>query len=314
MKRFNKILCLIQLDGAEDLLKKALQIAEQSSASLTLQVMLPGAVSALAAEQDNPEQKVRQRLLSQLETSPALVKQIEALPILLCPGKPVIEAVSAVVREGFDLVLKEAEDPDWMDRLMGSDDNHLLRKCPCPVWLFKPGAPKPLKNIMVALDFDHTEHPENVELNQTLAELGLSLASSESADLHLVSVYESLEAGMLSIWSEEPEAFRRTLETAEYERKQKGMSDLKQALERKVGKESYDYIAPVTHLVQGLPAKKLTEMAEQLDVDLVIMGTLARSGLKGIVIGNTAESVLGALKCSVLTVKPSGFVSPLMPD
>lgn len=314
MKRFNKILCLIQLDRAEDLLKKALQIAEQSSASLTLQVMLPGAVSALAAEQDNPEQKVRQRLLSQLETSPALVKQIEALPILLCPGKPVIEAVSAVVREGFDLVLKEAEDPDWMDRLMGSDDNHLLRKCPCPVWLFKPGAPKPLKNIMVALDFDHTEHPENVELNQTLAELGLSLASSESADLHLVSVYESLEAGMLSIWSEEPETFRRTLETVEYERKQKGMSDLKQALERKVGKESYDYIAPVTHLVQGLPAKKLTEMAEQLDVDLVIMGTLARSGLKGIVIGNTAESVLGALKCSVLTVKPSGFVSPLMPD
>lgn len=46
----------------------------------------------------------------------------------------------------------------------------------------------------------------------------------------------------------------------------------------------------------------------QLLLDLVIMGTLARSGLKGIVIGNTAESVLGALNCPVLRVKPIGFV------
>lgn len=314
MKRFKKILCLVQPGQNEDLLRKALQIAEQSSASLELQVMLPSAVGALLVSQGDAEEKVRQRLLQELSSSPELSEKVAAVPLRLCSGKPVIEAVSAVVHEGFDLVLKEAEDPDWLDRLMGSDDNHLLRKCPCPVWLLKPGKPKPLKSIMVALDFDHTDHPENLKLNQTLAELGLSLASTEPSELHLVSVYESLEADLLSIWSDQPEEFRRTLESAEYERKHKAMSALKAELTAKVGKEAYEYIAPVTHLVQGLPAKKLIELANQLHADLIIMGTLARSGLKGIVIGNTAETVLSSLNSSVLTVKPEGFVSPLILD
>lgn len=316
MKRFNKILCLVQPDQSGDLLLKALQIADQSSAALTLQIFLPniGALKGVALDEPQMEDKVRQRLLASLQAFPEQARRIEKTSILLCSGKPVIGAVNAVVRDGFDLVLKEAEDPDWLDRLMGSDDNHLLRKCPCPVWLLKPGTPEKLRSIMVALDFDHADHPENFLLNKTLAELGLSLASEGPAELHLVTVYESLEADMLSIWSDQPETFRRTLESAEYERKHNAMAQLKSDLVAHVGKESYDYIAPITHLVQGLPARKLTEMACQLNADLVVMGTLARSGLKGIVIGNTAESVLSSLNCSVLTVKPEGFESPLIAE
>jgi universal stress protein E len=44
------------------------------------------------------------------------------------------------------------------------------------------------------------------------------------------------------------------------------------------------------------------------------MGTLARSGLDGYFIGNTAETVLQHVACSVLTVKPDGFVSPVTLD
>ena len=40
------------------------------------------------------------------------------------------------------------------------------------------------------------------------------------------------------------------------------------------------------------------------------MGTMARSGIAGLLIGNTAERVLRKLPCSVLAVKPDGFVSP----
>jgi nucleotide-binding universal stress UspA family protein len=41
------------------------------------------------------------------------------------------------------------------------------------------------------------------------------------------------------------------------------------------------------------------------------MGTLARAGLRGLLIGNTAERVLDDLDASVIAVKPPGFVSPL---
>ena len=46
-------------------------------------------------------------------------------------------------------------------------------------------------------------------------------------------------------------------------------------------------------------------------IDLLVMGTVCRTGLAGFIIGNTAEEVLSALNCSVLTVKPEGFVSPV---
>jgi nucleotide-binding universal stress UspA family protein len=41
------------------------------------------------------------------------------------------------------------------------------------------------------------------------------------------------------------------------------------------------------------------------------MGTVARTGLSGVFIGNTAENIINSLECPVLAVKPEGFVSPL---
>jgi len=45
-----------------------------------------------------------------------------------------------------------------------------------------------------------------------------------------------------------------------------------------------------------------------------VMGTLHRTGLAGFFIGNTAEKVLSEVNCSVLTVKPAGFVTPVSLD
>ena len=47
------------------------------------------------------------------------------------------------------------------------------------------------------------------------------------------------------------------------------------------------------------------------EVDPLVMGTVARTGLAGVVMGNTAEQVLDMVDCSVVAIKPSGFVSPL---
>ena len=41
------------------------------------------------------------------------------------------------------------------------------------------------------------------------------------------------------------------------------------------------------------------------------MGTVARTGIPGLLIGNTAETILQRVDCSVLAVKPDGFVSPV---
>lgn len=65
------------------------------------------------------------------------------------------------------------------------------------------------------------------------------------------------------------------------------------------------------HVVKG-PAKYVVpELARELAVDIVVMGTVARTGIDGFFMGNTAESILGELDCSVLTMKPPGFSSPV---
>ncbi|MDZ7686912.1 MAG: universal stress protein [Gammaproteobacteria bacterium] len=52
-------------------------------------------------------------------------------------------------------------------------------------------------------------------------------------------------------------------------------------------------------------------LVDDKGVDLLVMGTLSRSGIPGMLIGNTAERVLNDVDCSVLTLKPKGFKAQL---
>ena len=65
---------------------------------------------------------------------------------------------------------------------------------------------------------------------------------------------------------------------------------------------------------QGAPGQAIPALVRELDADLVVMGTVARTGIPGLIIGNTAEAVLSQLRCSVLAIKPSAFVSPVIDD
>jgi nucleotide-binding universal stress UspA family protein len=65
------------------------------------------------------------------------------------------------------------------------------------------------------------------------------------------------------------------------------------------------------YLAWGTPWKEIRRVAKHQGVDLVVMGTVGRSGIQGLFLGNTAEKVLDSCDCSILTVKPDGFVSPL---
>jgi len=78
-----------------------------------------------------------------------------------------------------------------------------------------------------------------------------------------------------------------------------------------VANKANDYLKPELHLTKGPARHTIPLKARELDVDLMIMGTVARTGIPGFFIGNTAESILSQIDCSVLTIKPPGFVSPV---
>jgi len=73
-----------------------------------------------------------------------------------------------------------------------------------------------------------------------------------------------------------------------------------------------DGITPQIHLPRNdSAATVIVELAKKQSIDLLVMGTVCRTGLPGFFIGNTAEKVLSEVNCSVLTVKPEGFVTPV---
>jgi nucleotide-binding universal stress UspA family protein len=65
------------------------------------------------------------------------------------------------------------------------------------------------------------------------------------------------------------------------------------------------------HLLKGEPSDVIAEFAKTGRIDLIVMGIVARSGIGGLLIGSTAESILQRVDCSVLAIKPEGFVSPV---
>ena len=78
-----------------------------------------------------------------------------------------------------------------------------------------------------------------------------------------------------------------------------------------IGPEVYDAVKPETHVTKGKARHIIPGLARELAIDLIVMGTVARTGVRGFIMGNTAEEILSKINCSVLAVKPPGFVTPV---
>ena len=63
-------------------------------------------------------------------------------------------------------------------------------------------------------------------------------------------------------------------------------------------------------VARDAPEHVILAAVERRRPDLVVMGTVSREGVSGFLVGNTAERLLHRLDCSLLTVKPRGFVAP----
>ncbi len=230
-----------------------------------------------------------------------------------------LEIIRQVLNEGHDLVIKAPEKTAWLKRLFGSDDMNLLRQCPCPVWLAKPQAEKSYRRILAAVDTDDAypsaELKSRHALNQQVLEIASSLALSDFAELHVVHAWWAIgESAMRGAFMRTPEA-KIVAYVEQVRRRHKANLDaLMRGVAGKLGKEAADYINPRTHLVKGSPRKEIPALAKQLAVDILVMGTVARTGVPGFIMGNTAETILNQINCSVLAIKPPGFKTPVRPE
>jgi nucleotide-binding universal stress UspA family protein len=58
-----------------------------------------------------------------------------------------------------------------------------------------------------------------------------------------------------------------------------------------------------THVLEGNPALEITKFAKDNDCDLIVVGTLGKSGIDRILLGSVAEKVVRIAPCPVLVIR-----------
>lgn len=213
-----------------------------------------------------------------------------------------ITIIQKVLREGYDLVIKESTLEQGIDQL----SMRLVRKCPCPVWVIKYGSSE-FKRILAAVDVGN-RYPETAALSQKIIELTHSLAQREGGEAHYLHTWR-LEYEMML---RSPRFKVSTEEIAEM--KAELISERQTELSRLLDDNHIHHEERQVHLREGVSSDVIQQVIGELDIDVVVMGSVGRSGIPGLLIGNKAEKLLNTINCSVLTVKPDGFKTPVTLD
>jgi universal stress protein E len=322
MKRFNNILCVMGAQAAgKSALERAVALAENNQAELTVVDVIPRVPAGIGMPDGGPISRDLRAAMVQ-EHEARIVSLIEPFRKRLdvkhgvLTGASFLEIIRAVLRNGHDLVVKCPESPDWLGRLFSGDDMHLLRKCPCPVWMVKPEVKESYQRVLAAVDVDDTYPSAELEarraLNGMVMEIAGALAVSEFAELHVVNAWQAVGENTLrhSAFIRTPEDEVNAYVEQVRRHQTQRLDELMRETGAKLGSDAMDYINPQLHLLKGSACKEIPALAKQLQVDCIVMGTVARTGIRGFIMGNTAETILEQIDCSVLAIKPPGFVTP----
>ncbi len=308
MKRFKSI--LVHIATEEPLpskLESAVDLAHRNDASLTLFDVVP----ALSAGQRMLRADTRQLDVGtamaedRLAKLDAIAADLDAphVETAVAHGTGYIEIIRRVVSHHHDLIVTAPDEPRRLAFAGAATAMHLLRKSPVPVWVHS-AAEVGAHGVAVAVGpFDPERR--NLGLNRTLMQLASSLAAQREEALHVISAWRLQGESMLR-------SSRSSFTDAEVtEMLREARAEAQTEIDRLISSVEPIPVPVEVHLSKGDPGVTVADIVNQVKPNTLVMGTIARTGLSGMIIGNTAEQVLGLIQTSVIAVKPAGFESPV---
>ncbi len=256
-----------------------------------------GSARSLAQTQDRITTRMQQRL-ERLAASP-LLKGVKVSTSALWdypPYEAVIRRASAI---GADLVIAATERHGTGARmLLANNDWELIRHCPCALLLVKSPRDYVKPAVIASVDPFHA-HAKPARLDDRILDAADSLVRMLRGELHVFHAYMPL-----SVIAPGPGGplLAVSLPT-DYE-------DMHSAqVQSAFNSLAKDAGVPQArrHLRMGAVPDQLAGVVKRTRAGLVVMGAVSRSGLRRLFIGNTAETVLDALTCDALVIKPQGF-------
>ncbi|WP_285162567.1 universal stress protein UspE [Shewanella goraebulensis] len=307
MKDYNKILVVINpMTDHQPALARAVELASKSNASITaFLTIFDFSYEMTSILSSHEREAMRQGVIDQRETwlteaiAPYIKNGLSIDTKVVWHNRPFESVIKYAIEQEIDLLVKSTHEHDKLKSIIFTPtDWHLLRKAPIPVLMVKdhdwPVAGKILCAVNVA-----SEDDEHSTLNTKIIESALNLAAKFSAQIHLVNGYPGTPVNLAI---ELPE-----FDAASYN------DTVRMQHEQRIQYLANSFNIPLEnyHVEEGLPEDVIPELALKLDAELVILGTVGRTGFSAALIGNTAEHVIDSINCDLLAVKPEGYKSPL---
>ncbi|EXF47238.1 universal stress protein [Pseudomonas sp. BAY1663] len=196
--------------------------------------------------------------------------------------------------EGCGLVIKQHVPDNPLKRaLLTPEDWKLLRYCPCPVLMVKTDTPWTGGNILAAVDVGNSDL-EHRTLHATIVNHGYEIASLADGKLHVISAHPS---AMLSA-ADPAFQLKETIEARYREACRQFQAE-------------YGIPDAQLHVEEGPADALIPRVCQRLKAVVTVIGTVARTGFSGALMGNTAEVVLDTLESDVLVLKPDDIIDHL---
>ncbi len=194
------------------------------------------------------------------------------------------------------VVAKSNRSPRWRSLGGVTDDWQLIRHSKVPLLLWRPECAHRYKRILAAIDPLHVDD-KPAELDRRILAQAAELAVHHDARLCVLNVVadSAMPAASLNLPPVSLTAPRRSLAAH-----QARVATLIEELDINVDE---------VIVVPGIPARDIVRTTTEQTTDLVVMGAVARSTLRNLLIGNTAERVLDQLCADTLIIKPADLVT-----
>ncbi|WP_076420978.1 universal stress protein UspE [Colwellia sp. UCD-KL20] len=306
MKKYQNILTVIDpTTDDQKALKRSIELAQHTKATITAFLSIFDFSYEMTTMLSSDEREsMRQTVIDDRhQWLNNIIEQLdtESLTIntkVVWHNRPFEAVINEVLEHNHDIVIKGTHEHDKLKSVIFTPtDWHILRKCPCPVLLVKDHLWPENGNILAAINVGSDEE-EHLSLNHKITSQASDLAKTINANVHIVNSYPGTPVNI-------------TIEIPEFNAVEYNNTMLKHHQDAmKEHCERYQIAKENTYVKEGLPEDVIEEVANQIDAELVILGTIGRTGLSATLIGNTAEHVIDRLNCDVLALKPNGYKSP----
>ncbi len=293
---------LVVVDSSVDRhpeLERAMKLCDQTDAKLHL-VDVVKDVSWTVRLLSNDYAHIHELLVKEKETGTATLVAHCTSHGIAATGE-VREGLSSQItletasRIGADLIVRSAKgERSLAQGALGSSSQKLIRRLPCSIWLTRAAHEPEYKLIVAAVDATPNDSA-HAELNRRILRTALEISKRERCKLLVTYAWSLYGSEMLS----------HRLPVSEFAvLMEHNRSQHVESFEDLLSEFDLHATGPNVRMIEGEPSSAIPELCAQEQADLLICGTVARHGIAGLVLGNTAERILNRVECSVLALTP----------